>query len=659
MRILIGCTLTLLLGLSIADAASMLGRAGGGNPPAPPSYVPLCGGSNPTCTYAFSTERKMVSGATNAITVQRSVDSTTQNIGFIASGANAGLVNTATVDSFCNASVGGVISRNCYLEGVIDQTGNGCLIFNSTASAMPNYLVDPGHQGLPRFQKVFQGGATQLNFLLDNNGGSTATLTNPCALLTGLNQSLFYAGNSSYVALDSGQAGLQENTPSAIKGTMFSAITMGIQTSFGRCSTQPTLPCGGMDSEGQGPQYNYTRTSNDDYIDIAAAPVTGASPWNIWINNVLDFPNDTISGQIALVTQERMSWGASGDHSDMGPNISRSETFYNVTLTGAQELALYNNETAFAGALTLGYRGPGDVVGGENSYSPGVTGGNVQQLMWLSQCFSLRKCYASYEGPSLNVCQGSGACEDIGWVNNIIDTATMSAYCGPVSGLNNCAVQKWYNEAFSQTFNINGVNASIDATAVSSAHRPIILWSGCGTTAITVCVQTTSANYFSSLGSAISVDSGYSMSAVAQRTGGVTSLSAILSSAATATTFIGFAASANTCAGSANTGGGGTASTVACNDNAVHAIAVDAQTSPSASIIIYADGTAGSTSTATPAYSATGSGLGATSSGVDPCACQLSEVMIFADRSNSSFSTGLGPTGVANLRANQRAVFGF
>ncbi len=65
---------------------------------------------------------------------------------------------------------------------------------------------------------------------------------------------------------------------------MFAAFT-GPQGpySYNHCVPN-TTPCGGMDTEAQGPQDNYTRTSNDDYTVIAAAPTSGTSPWNVYIN---------------------------------------------------------------------------------------------------------------------------------------------------------------------------------------------------------------------------------------------------------------------------------------------------------------------------------------------------------------------------------------
>ncbi len=649
---LISLLALLIAAVAPADAGMML--LGMGPPPVSSGYTPPCGGTNPACAYAYSTERQMVSTATTAFQVYRSVDGTYQDVGF----TGAGLVNTATVNAFCNAAVGGVISRNCLLARIYDQSGNACPIWNATVANMPDYYVDPGHQGLPRFQAVYQGSGTVFSFLLDSGGTTQNPPTHHCAALTGPAQSLFFAGNSSYAAFSSGQNGLMEGTvASGPQGAMFAAFT-GPQGpySYNHCVPN-TTPCGGMDTEAQGPQDNYTRTSNDDYTVIAAAPTSGTSPWNVYINNNNAFPND--SQPDALVTGFRMTWGASGDHSQHGPNIGRSEAFFGSVLTSGQVANLYSNETGFTAGLTTGYVGPGDnaVVGNENSYSPGLTSQKVLQLQWLSQAFSLRKAYAGYEGPALNACQGQGAvsCEDIGWVNNTLDTATLSAFCGPVSGLNNCTVETWYNEALAQAATTNGVGTGIDATAVSTSARPTIAWSGCGTTAITVCIVTSSTNYFTTAG--ITVDGGYTMSAVAQRTGGTTSLSAILSSVSTPETFIGFAASANTCTGSATSGGG--ASTVACNDNAVHSITIDAHTSPSASTITYVDGTAGTANTSTIGYSGTGLGVGATGAGLDPCTCQLSEVLVYADAHDTSYNTALGSAGVATLRANQRAAFGF
>ena len=548
-----------------------------------------------------------------------------------------------------------LISRNCFIEAVPDETGNNCLMYNSTASAMPNYMVDPLHYGLPQFIKTFQGSTGALNFLLDNNGGSPASLTNPCTTLTGAAQAFFFTGSSTYGNNIGGNAGLQENVPGVPTGSMFSAYIGIPGLSFGTCASFPSLPCGGLDAEGEGPQANFTPTSSGDATDIVTT--TGSlGTTNVWFNGVQTVTNFS---QGTLATQNRMSWGATGDHTVNGPAINRTEAFFGVNLSSGQQAALYSNEQTFIGTLTTGYTGPGDIPGlTETSASIGLAStGRVLQLQWLSQCFSLRKCYAGYEGPAINVCQGSGSCEDIGWVNNAIDLATMNAFCGSGAG-NNCAVQIWYNQALNQNSTINGVGTSLDATAVSSSNRPAVLFSGCQTTAITACISTTATNYFILGGGPLvfSSTTAYTMSAVATRTSG-TSTSSIFSSA-TGTgpeTFLGFT-TANTCKGTAQNGGGG--STLACTDGTIHSITYDVQFTLTKGIL-YVDGTANSPATNTLGYSSVGLGVGATSAGLNTCTCQISEVLLYADSHNSSYEAGMGSTLVAALRANQRAAFGF
>jgi hypothetical protein len=617
---------------------------------------PLCGVSGTTCTYAFSTERQLVSTAIKAIQVYRSVDGTTQDVGFIASGPNTGLVNTATVDAFCNASVGGVISRNCFLAKIYEQNGvTNCNIYNATASDMPNYMVTPAHGGLPDYQRPFNGGGIPtISFgIIDNNGGNMSGLAPLCNALTGGPQSLFFSGSSLYGNSNAGQSGLQENTSSGgPQGAMFSAfIGLTGESALGTCINASL--CGGVDTEGQGPQAPFTRTGTDDVIDeITYDASTTGGIFNMWVNHVQIVTNNSQPDN--LVTQHRMSWGAAGDHTVEGPALGGTETFYTSALTPTQVANLYSNETSFISTLSLGYQGPGDLFG-ETSYSTGLTPGRILQMQYLSQAFSLRKAYAAYEGPALNVCQGSGSHEDIGWVNKVIDITTMSAFCGPVSGLNNCAVKICYNQALNQSNLINGVGTSIDATAISTS-RPTIVWTGCQTTAITICIATSPTNNFGP-GGGITIDGASSMSAVAQRTGGTGATSAIISSTTTSpTTFLGFSTAANTCSGIAHVGGPGPRLTRA--DNAVHSITLDAKSTPNT--VLYVDGTASTATTGTIGYSATGLGVGATvDAGLNPCTCKLSEVLVFADAHNTSFGSALGPAGVATLRANQRSAFGF
>jgi hypothetical protein len=641
----------MLLVATSAFAGMMLrgmGKAPGGS-----AYTPLC--NIVSCTYAFSTERHMVSSATAAFQVERTVDSTMQDVGFLGNGR----VNTATVDAFCNAAVSGVISRDCFISKVYDQSGNGCVIYNSTSTAMPDYMVSPTHSGLPLFQKSFQGSTGSLNFLLDSNGGSTGALTNPCNLLTGGAQSLFFSGNSTYGSNIGGQAGLQENVPGVITGTMYSAYVGITSLAFGDCPTNPALPCGGMDTEGEGPQASFTPGTNNDAIDIATT-AGGKGPNNIWFNGVQIETNAMIATNLA--TQGRMSWGTTGDHTSNGPAMNRSEAFFTSTLTPTQVANLYSNETSFIGTLRTGYQGPGDLFN-QTSATAGLSSGHISQLSQLAVGLSLRKVYAGYEGPAVNVCKGqtvtgAGNCEDIGWVNNTIDTAAMSAFCGPVSGLNDCAVETWYNQALNQNSLLNSHNTALDATAASPSKRPTIVWSGCQTTAITVCIATSSTNYFTINGVGVS-SGGYTISAVAQRLSSITT-SAIYSSG-TGTgpeTILGFGSASGVVFAAAHNGGGGPSLT-GIAENTIHSLTLDAATSPSASVVLYADGTASSVTTTTVGYSNSGLGVGATGTGADFCVCQLSEVLVYANTHDATFGPALGSGNVATLRANQRSVFGF
>ena len=66
-------------------------------------------------------------------------------------------------------------------------------------------------------------------------------------------------------------------------------------------------------------------------------------------------------------------------------------------------------------------------------------------------------------------------------------------------------------------------NTGLDATAATTRTRPTIAWSGCDTSAITVCIATSPTNYFTTAAAADVSSGGYTISAVAQRTSGTTS----------------------------------------------------------------------------------------------------------------------------------------
>ena len=80
-----GAAALMLLASPLAHAGMMFGL--GKDPGNGSGYTPLCS-VGPTCAYAYSTERQMVSTATTALQVERSVDGTTQNVGIYKRGSS-------------------------------------------------------------------------------------------------------------------------------------------------------------------------------------------------------------------------------------------------------------------------------------------------------------------------------------------------------------------------------------------------------------------------------------------------------------------------------------------------------------------------------------------------------------------------------------------
>ena len=124
---------------------------------------------------------------------------------------------------------------------------------------------------------------------------------------------------------------------------MFAAYTGTLGATYDICVT--SSPCAGVDTEESGLFATFVRTANDDFTMVAVAPTGGTSPWDVYVNGVDIYPGFT--NTVSLLTGKRMTWGNAGDHSKGGPNVARSQTFYQSVLTSGQAAALYNNETTF------------------------------------------------------------------------------------------------------------------------------------------------------------------------------------------------------------------------------------------------------------------------------------------------------------------------
>ena len=84
--------------------------------------------TTPEAAYALRKLKAAYAG--NAVTVRRSSDSTTSNIGFLANGA----LNTASLLSFCAAT-------NCYVTTWYDQSGNGKDAVQTTTAQQPQIVA--------------------------------------------------------------------------------------------------------------------------------------------------------------------------------------------------------------------------------------------------------------------------------------------------------------------------------------------------------------------------------------------------------------------------------------------------------------------------------------------------------------------------------------
>jgi hypothetical protein len=122
-------TILALLWASCASAQVPMTGGGLGTPASGPTYLLSQLSTAPTIAYST---RQIASGATNAMQVTRSSDSTTSNIGF--SGGN---LNTTTLNSFCSATT-------CYLTTWYDQSGNAINATCSTTLATCPVVVNAG-----------------------------------------------------------------------------------------------------------------------------------------------------------------------------------------------------------------------------------------------------------------------------------------------------------------------------------------------------------------------------------------------------------------------------------------------------------------------------------------------------------------------------------
>lgn len=101
----------------------------------------------------------------------------------------------------------------------------------------------------------------------------------------------------------------------------------------------------------------------------------------------------------------------------------------------------------------------------------GIVGSQITQFVGLldtysgaAAAYSLRKLRSAYTGSAIKVRNSSNSELDIGFVNNVLDTASLLTHCGSGNGF----VKTWYD----QSGNAN------DATQSTAANQPQIVSSG-------------------------------------------------------------------------------------------------------------------------------------------------------------------------------------
>ena len=104
--------------------------------------------------------------------------------------------------------------------------------------------------------------------------------------------------------------------------------------------------------------------------------------------------------------------------------------------------------------------------------SHGIIGSQITQFVGLldtytgaAAAYSLRKLRSAYTGDAIRVRRASDNTEqDIGFVNNVLDTSTLTSFCSGTNGF----VKTWYDQSG------NGY----DATQTTAANQPQIVSSG-------------------------------------------------------------------------------------------------------------------------------------------------------------------------------------
>jgi hypothetical protein len=605
----------------------------------------LCNVSGVTCQYAFSVDRRVVTGATNAFAVY---DGTTMHdVGFLGNGT----VNMANVYSGCYSV------QDCYYGEIFDQTGNGCNMVQQGSAPLPLVTLWPAHGNLPSFW-------TPQNA----NSGSFPVQQGLSATCTALNgnvaKSLIGVSNSMLTTAVGGRYGLFENPPGV---TAYSAFA----NTAGGYFPGSTNIYGGVDIEGANlgilqssvppisPQVDQIEVTSYNpavpniclYYNGAVLPAigisggaTGGSPCS-YLDSAFVSSGAAPS---ALVTQSLAKWGAEGDQVSVGSEVIFEGVLTSNAVNSTAAGLAYTNANTFYGGLTAGPEGPGDLFP--------VIGTDPVQIQLMVSAFGLRPQSESYVGSLLELCQGTtGICENVGLNSSgVFDTAGAMSFCGPT----NCTIQIAYNQAFNpikaEGYTHDGTNQNMVAAAAST--RPTLTFN-CNNGL--PCMTSNGAQSLCAAGATNAGGGSYTITAVAERTGGASAYGAIWSNAS-AGVFIGFANSANTAYWQFD-GGPDSIAATGVADNTMHSLTGTLFGTSTGAGVFYVDGA--SSSATAPSWhepSQSAACLFEQPGGTFPLTGNIEEVSVYgAPPGGPVFPGGFTATSgqVASIRTNQKTVY--
>jgi hypothetical protein len=388
---------------------------------APPAFVPLCSVSGITCQYAYSLSHQVVSGATKAFQLTRQSDGTTHDVGFLSNGT----VNLADAMAFCAGGGAATNGQDCNYTVFYDQSGAGCDLTPWHSGFPPPFAVWPPHAA-PVMMTPFYAGNTSAAMDMHNTACSAYGATAA--------RSIILATTTQLDGILNGGQGLEQQCPPC-----------GAPP-YSHFSTSPFYQSRpNIDYEGSGTSFptTVTMTPVNESVFIFTYSGSSTNHVNIYYNNVHGVTNASPGSPLSI--ESTMDVGNDGDQ------LYPGNTFFDTMIWTTQDISalatnvptdIYNNLHLWY-PVTPSYTGPGDLYLYRGVIPPPTSNDQPTWLNYFQAGWGVRRLQGSYAGPALNVCQGvTATCEDIGFVNNALDTATANSFCGP----SNCTVQIAYNQ---------------------------------------------------------------------------------------------------------------------------------------------------------------------------------------------------------------------